>query len=92
MYGTHSVISGGKDRLVAVGGKHTQEELIKAQKENSLKRLTSTEIIIEKALKLLDTDPWDDLGEWPADAHIHKGMRLSESKMLNEIDVREPRT
>jgi hypothetical protein len=58
----------------------------------SMKRLTSTEIIIDKALKFLDTDPWDDLGEWPADAHIHKGMRLSESKMLNEIDEREPRT
>ena len=41
---------------------------------------------------LLDTDPWDDLGNWPADANIYKGMKLSESKMRNEVDLREPRS
>jgi hypothetical protein len=30
MNGTHSVVSGGKNMIVAMGGKHTQEELIKA--------------------------------------------------------------
>lgn len=51
-----------------------------------------TERIIEEVLKLLDTDPWDDLGNWNADAQIYKGMKLSESKMKNEIDHSEPRT
>lgn len=39
-----------------------------------MKKLLGTEFIIEKILKMLDVDPWDDLGNWPPDAHIHKGM------------------
>ena len=34
---------------------------------------------------MLDTNPFDDLGNWPADAEKYKGMKLSESKMLNEL-------
>lgn len=40
----------------------------------------------------MDTNPFDDLGNWPADAEKYKGMKLSESKMLNEVNHREPRT
>jgi hypothetical protein len=40
----------------------------------------------------VDTDPWDDLGNWQPDAERYKGMRLSHSKMINAIDHREPRT
>lgn len=40
---------------------------------------------------MLDCDPWDDLGNWPADADKYKGMQLSNTKMRNEINNREPR-
>jgi hypothetical protein len=50
-----------------------------------------TEEIIKGTLELLDTNPWDDLGNWTPDAERYKGMRLSNSKMQNEIDIREPR-
>ena len=42
------------------------------------------------ALPEMDTDPWDDLGNWVADAYPHRGMQLSHSKMLNEVGNREP--
>ena len=42
-------------------------------------------------MKWLDIDPWDDLGNWPADAYRFKGMQLSHSMMRNEINEREPR-
>jgi len=51
-----------------------------------------TDRLIEEVLKMLDTNPWDDLGNWPADADIYNGMKLSETKMKNTIDQREPRT
>ena len=57
-----------------------------------MNKLLGTEYIIEKVLKMLDCDPWDDLGNWPPDAFIHKGMQLSNSKMINEVASREPRT
>lgn len=58
-----------------------------------MRRLIGTETMIEKVLALpeMDTDPWDDLGNWPADANVYKGMKLSETKMINEVDDREPR-
>ena len=57
-----------------------------------MKRILGTEFIIENTLKLLDIDPFDDLGDWPADAELYKGMRLSDSKMRNEVSLREPGT
>jgi hypothetical protein len=39
-----------------------------------MKRLLGTEFIIENTLQLLDINPWDDLGDWPADAERYKGM------------------
>jgi hypothetical protein len=39
-----------------------------------MKKLIATEVIIEEILKELDCDPWDDLDNWPPDAHIYKGM------------------
>jgi len=77
--------------MVAIGNQKTQEELA-AFNQSQIKRLLGTEYIIEKTLKMLDCNPWDDLGNWPADANRYKGMQLSESKMKNEIDHREPRT
>lgn len=58
-----------------------------------MRRLIGTETMIEKVLGLheMDTDPWDDLGNWPADANVYKGMKLSETKMINEVNNREPR-
>lgn len=56
------------------------------------RRLMETEEIIRGTLELLDTDPWDDLGNWQPDAERYKGMRLSHSKMIKAIDHREPRT
>jgi hypothetical protein len=58
-----------------------------------MRRLIGTETMIEKVLALpeMDTDPWDDLGNWPADANVYKGMKLSETKMISEVDDREPR-
>ena len=56
------------------------------------RRLMETEEIIQGTLQLLDTDPWDDLGNWQPDAERYKGMRLSHSKMINAIDQREPRS
>jgi len=29
-----------------------------------MRRLMGTEIVIERVMGLLDTDPWDDLGNW----------------------------
>ena len=57
-----------------------------------MQRLLGTEYIIDKVLKMLDTNPWDDLGNWPADCVAYKGMKLSESKMKATVDDREPRT
>ena len=89
------MISGPKNQAgitaVSHNEKKSQEELL-AQNQDQMRRLLGTEFIIEKVLKMLDCNPWDDLGNWPADAQIYKGMRLSESKMKNEIDLREPRT
>ena len=39
----------------------------------------------------MDTDPWDDLGNWATDAYPYRGVQLSHSKMLNEVGNREPR-
>ncbi len=50
-----------------------------------------TEIIIDKVMKFLDLNPTDDLGNWPADAIQYGGMTLSHSKMLNSLDLLEPR-
>ena len=63
-----------------------------AQNNNDMTKLLGTEYIIEKVLKMLDCDPWDDLGNWPPDAFIYKGMQLSNSRMINEVASREPRT
>jgi hypothetical protein len=40
---------------------------------------------------MMDLNPFDDLGNWPADAEKYKGMKLSESKMINEVNHKEPR-
>lgn len=56
-----------------------------------MKRLLATEQIIEKVLGMMDLNPFDDLGNWPADAEKYKGMKLSESKMINEVNHKEPR-
>ena len=51
-----------------------------------------TEAIIGEALKMLDTDPYKDLLDFPPDAVSYKPeARLSESKMINEVNHREPR-
>jgi hypothetical protein len=42
-----------------------------------MRKLLGTEFIVEEVLKMLDIDPWDDLGNWPADAIKFKGMQLS---------------
>ena len=41
-------------------------EQLQAQSAAQMRRLMGTEIVIERvmALKELDTDPWDDLGNW----------------------------
>jgi hypothetical protein len=57
-----------------------------------MNKLLGTEYIIEKILKMLDCDPWDDLGNWPPDAYTYKGMQLSNSRMINEVANLEPRT
>jgi len=57
-----------------------------------MKKLLGTEYIIEKILKMLDCDPWDDLGNWKPDAYVHKGMQLSNSRMINQVSNLEPRT
>jgi len=89
----HSVTAGGpKDELVSIGGDKANLKELQAQNAQQMRRLFGTEFIIENTLKMLDTNPWDDLGDWPADAEIYKGMRLSQSKMKNEVDLREPRT
>ena len=51
-----------------------------------------TEHVIEEVLKMMDCDPWNDIGNWPSDANKYKGMQLSVSKMKNEINHREPKT
>jgi hypothetical protein len=57
-----------------------------------MKKLLGTEFIIEKILKMLDVDPWDDLGNWAPDAYVHKGMQLSNARMMNQVSNLEPRT
>jgi len=41
---------------------------------------------------MLDCNPWNDLGSWPADTLKNEGKQLSVSKMKNEINHREPKT
>jgi hypothetical protein len=50
-----------------------------------------TETIIDKVLEFLELNPWEDLGNWPADAVEFGGMTLSESKMKNAVILAEPR-
>jgi hypothetical protein len=78
--------------MQAAGQKNKDKEELEAYNAKHLKRLVGTQTVIDRAVALLDTDPWDDLGNWPADATAYKGMRLSEQKMKNEVDHREPRT
>ena len=56
-------------------------EQLQAQNAAQMRRLMGTEVVIERVLGILDTDPWDDLGNWPADAAVYKGMKLSRTKM-----------
>ena len=56
-----------------------------------MKKLLGTEFIIEKVLKMLDCDPWDDIGNWAPDAYMHKNMTLSNSRMINQCTNHEPR-
>ena len=88
---TTQAVGGNKD-LTAVGSAQDAKQKLMAQQGNDMNKLLGTEYIIEKVLKMLDCDPWDDLGNWPPDAFIYKGMQLSNSKMLNEVANREPRT
>jgi hypothetical protein len=84
-------LSNEKNSLKLTGKKMSME--LSQMNDNGMKRLMATERIIDEALKMLDTDPYSDIGNWPADASSYKGeARLSESKMKNEIDHREPRT
>ena len=78
--------------MTAVGSAQDAKQKLLAQNNNQMNKLLGTEYIIEKVLKMLDTDPWDDLGNWPPDAFIYKGMQLSNSRMINEVANREPRT
>jgi len=57
----------------------------------AMKDLIGTEHIINQVMKLLDCNPWNDLQGWPADAFKQEYMRLSLSKMKNEVSIREPR-
>jgi hypothetical protein len=63
-----------------------------AQNQAQMKKLLGTEFIIEKVLKMLDCDPWDDIGNWAPDAYMHKNMTLSNSRMINQCINHEPRT
>lgn len=76
---------------VAIGNAKDARELA-AQNSSQMKKLLGTEFIIEKILKMLDCDPWDDLGNWAPDAYTHKGMQLSNSRMINQVSNLEPRT
>jgi hypothetical protein len=58
-----------------------------------MRRTLATDKIIDEALKMCSTDPYHDLLNFPADATSYSAeAKLSESKMKNEIDHREPRT
>ena len=87
-----TTVAGGNTELVGVGNAKDAREKLMAQQSNDMQKLLGTEYIIEKILKMLDCDPWDDLGNWPPDAFIYKGMQLSNSRMINEVANREPRT
>lgn len=81
----------GDKSALRLSGKRMSNEMSQMD-DTGMKRLMATERIIDEALKMLDTDPYSDLGNWPADAICKGDARLSESKMKNEIDHREPRT
>jgi hypothetical protein len=69
-----TTVAGGNMELVGVGNAKDAREKLMAQQSNDMQKLLGTEYIIEKILKMLDCDPWDDLGNWPPDAFIYKGM------------------
>jgi hypothetical protein len=85
-------VSGTSINLTAIGTAQDGKMKLMAQNNNVLNKLLGTEYIIEKVLKMLDCDPWDDLGNWPPDAFIYKGMQLSNSRMINEVANHAPRT
>ena len=62
-----------------------------ALKINVVNEATGSRDQAKASIEELDCDPWDDLGNWPADADKYKGMQLSNSRMRNEINHREPR-
>lgn len=57
----------------------------------AMKDLIGTEQVISKVLETLDCNPWNDLLGWPADANKQEYMRLSYSKLKNELALSEPR-
>jgi hypothetical protein len=67
-------------------------EELRHQNAQAMKKLPGSEAIISKVLAMLDCDPSDDLLGWPANSVCspNKDVRLSESKMLNEVAQRQP--
>lgn len=66
---------------------------MKTMDDDGMKRTMATDKIIDEALKMCTTDPFSDIMNWPADATSYAAdAKLSETKMKNEIDHREPRT
>jgi hypothetical protein len=67
-------------------------EELRHQNAQAMKKLPGSEAIISKVLGMLDCDPSDDLLGWPANSVCshNKDVRLSESKMLNEVAQRQP--
>ena len=57
-----------------------------------LKKTLGTENLVDKILNMVKTDA-DDLTDWPNDAFENPKLResLSYTKMLNEVNHREPR-
>lgn len=65
---------------------------LRRRNAQQMRKLPGSEEIIEKVLEMLDCDPTDDLLGWPPDGDKSNRACLSESKMLNEVAQREPRT
>jgi len=56
------------------------------------KQVVKTQTLVEKLSEVVDTGE-DDIGDWPKDCEPLKQLvnNLSYSKMINELDKREPR-
>mmetsp|Transcript_27946 Transcript_27946/g.42242 ORF Transcript_27946/g.42242 Transcript_27946/m.42242 type:complete len:487 (+) Transcript_27946:260-1720(+) len=82
-------VTGGSLAPVGIMKKETQKDT--SRSSIMLKQTLGTETLVDKIIEMVEGK--EDLQEWPIDAHENPNLResLSYTKMINEVNHREPR-